>query len=251
MMERESICELNESKYKFPFLVVGGDWVCSLCQQQFGLLHRPRVPRVMGDEECDVFGGLIGKGKRSIHRKHTPASSCTPQIPQDLNRAWTRASVVVSQQLTAWGTAGFHTHDIAHSPSAQDAILHNCGYEAEQKCECFRLLTSDFMERYKAGRNISYCYINEFSCRENDSWLRNHETTLLWAANGVRYRGRSSLPFACLAAGWKSKRRRREGQSALPNLILSKQIIYYFLHFCFTIISIPNDYRVWNHSFAW
>jgi hypothetical protein len=25
MMERESICELNESKYKFPFLVVGGD----------------------------------------------------------------------------------------------------------------------------------------------------------------------------------------------------------------------------------
>jgi hypothetical protein len=37
-----------------------------------------------GDYEDGEFGGMIGKGNRSIRRKPAPVPFCPPQIPHDV-----------------------------------------------------------------------------------------------------------------------------------------------------------------------
>jgi hypothetical protein len=62
--------------------------------------HWPIVPAT-GDCEDGEFGGINGRGNRSTRRKPAPTPLCSPQIPLDQTRDWTRAAAVRSQRLTA------------------------------------------------------------------------------------------------------------------------------------------------------
>jgi hypothetical protein len=59
----------------------------------------PIVP-ALGDYDDGEIGGIIGKGNRSIRRKHAPVPLCPPQTPH-ATRTRTRAAAVGSQRLTA------------------------------------------------------------------------------------------------------------------------------------------------------
>jgi hypothetical protein len=48
------------------------------------------------DDECGAIGGMIGSGTKILRRKSTTVPLCPPQIPHDLTRAWTWATVVGS-----------------------------------------------------------------------------------------------------------------------------------------------------------
>jgi hypothetical protein len=61
---------------------------------------------MIDDGDCVAIGGIkIVKGNRKTRSKPTPAPICPPQIPHDLTRARSPATVVGSQQLTAWALA--------------------------------------------------------------------------------------------------------------------------------------------------
>jgi hypothetical protein len=51
--------------------------------------------------EDGEFGGMNGRGNRSIRRKPAPAPLCPPQIPLDQTWDGTQAAAVGSQRLTA------------------------------------------------------------------------------------------------------------------------------------------------------
>jgi hypothetical protein len=58
---------------------------------------------MMIDDECGAVGGIIGRGNRSTRRKPAPVPLCPLQIPHDLTRVRTRATV----ELTAlWRLGG-------------------------------------------------------------------------------------------------------------------------------------------------
>jgi hypothetical protein len=42
------------------------------------------------------------QGKQKYSEKTCPSAICSPQIPHDLNWAWTRTAAVGSRQLTTW-----------------------------------------------------------------------------------------------------------------------------------------------------
>jgi hypothetical protein len=60
---------------------------------------------LLGDDECKVVNGIMGRGNHSTRRKPAPVPICPPQIPHDLNRARTPAAAVGSRRLTTWAIA--------------------------------------------------------------------------------------------------------------------------------------------------
>jgi hypothetical protein len=77
-----------------PFLGWSGT-ESTITEATTGLLYQP--PMMMDNDECAAIGGILGRGNRSIQRKHAPLPLCPPQIPCDL----TRAAAVGSWRLTA------------------------------------------------------------------------------------------------------------------------------------------------------
>jgi hypothetical protein len=53
----------------------------------------------MDDDECAAVGGIISRGNGSIPRNPAQVPLCPPEIPHDLTRDRTQATVVGSQQL--------------------------------------------------------------------------------------------------------------------------------------------------------
>jgi hypothetical protein len=67
------------------------------------LLYKPQM---IDEGDCGAIGEMkIGRGNRSTRTKSATAPLCPPQIPHDQTRAWTRATAVGSQWLTAWAMA--------------------------------------------------------------------------------------------------------------------------------------------------
>jgi hypothetical protein len=89
----------------------------------------PSVPAT-GDCEDGEFGGMNGRGNRSTRRKPAPTPPCSPQIPLDQTRDWTRVAAVGSQRLTASAMARpqiFYTfHHSAIAPYSTITILLKC-----------------------------------------------------------------------------------------------------------------------------
>jgi hypothetical protein len=75
-------------------------WGGELQMGPFGTVatNRPIVP-ALGDYDGDI-GGMIGRGNRSTRKKPAPMPLCPPQAA----RTQTWATMVGSQQLTAWAT---------------------------------------------------------------------------------------------------------------------------------------------------
>jgi hypothetical protein len=64
-----------------------------------GLFYQPQL---IDDGDCEALGGMkIRRGNLGTRRKPAPVPLCTPQIPQNVIRARTRAAAVGSQRLTA------------------------------------------------------------------------------------------------------------------------------------------------------
>jgi hypothetical protein len=57
------------------------------------------------DDECGAVGGMLGRGNRNTRRKSASVLLCTPKIPHDLIRTWTRVTTLGSQRLTSWAMA--------------------------------------------------------------------------------------------------------------------------------------------------
>jgi hypothetical protein len=87
-----------------PFFLIGiaGGWV-QLGPLGTAVNNSPTVP-APGDYDEGEIDGMICRGNRSTRRKPVPMPLCPPQTPQAA-RTRTRAAVVGSQRLTAWGTA--------------------------------------------------------------------------------------------------------------------------------------------------
>jgi hypothetical protein len=61
-----------------------------------GLLYQPQM---IDDGDCGAIGGMkIGRENRSTRRKPVPTSLCPPQIPHDVTRVRTRATVVTRER---------------------------------------------------------------------------------------------------------------------------------------------------------
>jgi hypothetical protein len=93
-------------KYSSFFLVSWygvWDWVHLVRRPITGLLYQPRM---IDDDECAAVGGMrIGRGNRNTWRRPPWIPLCSPQIPQYLTWARTRAAAVGSRRLTAWAMA--------------------------------------------------------------------------------------------------------------------------------------------------
>jgi hypothetical protein len=86
----------------FFFLLGSNGTSSTITEATTGLLHQLWM---IGDDECEAVSGMIGRGNGSTRRKLAQVSLCPPQIPHNVNRAWTRAAAVGSRRLTAWATA--------------------------------------------------------------------------------------------------------------------------------------------------
>jgi hypothetical protein len=61
-------------------------------------------PIVTASDDCEVVGGMIGRGNRSTPRKFAPVSPFPLQIPHYMFWARIRASAMGCRRLTAWAT---------------------------------------------------------------------------------------------------------------------------------------------------
>jgi hypothetical protein len=56
---------------------------------------------MIDEYECGAFGGMSGRGNRSIRTKPAAMLLCPPQIPHDITGAQTMAAAVEIQRLNA------------------------------------------------------------------------------------------------------------------------------------------------------
>jgi hypothetical protein len=138
------------------------------------LVARPLLPAtgdcVDDDGEVGSMNGF-GRGNRSTRRKPALAPLCPPQIPICQTQAWTQATVVGSQRLTASAMARPMRGKILHPIHSYPALVLRISYSTGSTV-CHDDIEREMVLHQQTLRNTAMEYIS-VACLVQNQIIRN------------------------------------------------------------------------------